>query len=87
MQHHRTGFVNATALGKRQQGGCSDFFFPLGFRIKQWVRAWGRDDQEDQEGLIVYGESGKNVVTGASQDARRNEGFLLLGQSNFPLTS
>lgn len=63
------------------------FFFPLGFRIKPWVRAWGRDDQEDQEGLIVYGESGKNVVTGASQDARRNEGFLLLGQSNFPLTS
>lgn len=56
------------------------FFFPLGFRIKQWVRAWGRDDQEDQEGLTVYRESGKNVATGASQDARKNEGFLLLGQ-------
>lgn len=32
----------------------------------------GEDDQKDQEGLIVYRESGKNVVKGASQDAKSN---------------
>lgn len=69
MQGHRTGFIKASALGEWQQGGCSGFFFSLGFRMKQGVKAWGGEDEEEG-GLIVYGESGKKW--GASQDAIRN---------------
>lgn len=70
MQHHRTGFINATALGEWQQGGCSEFFF-----FSLWDsggKSMGEDDQKDQEGLTVYRESGKNVVKGVSQDAKSN---------------
>lgn len=90
MQGHRTGFTNVTPLGEWQQSGCGAFFFPLGFRMKQ-CKGTGEEEWAGRSRGIDVESTEKNKRV--SQDSRRNwagspqKGFILLGQSNFPLTS